>query len=554
MAENENEKQETAAQDVSETVTDPEAAEQKPAEPDQSGKKKKHMSAAAQKKFKYGSIATAITCVVTAAVIGVNVLVSRVVEKYPLKLDLTDTGMYEISEESKTYVQSLQKDVNFTVLMSETSFQTSGLNMKMISELLERYAQNSDKIHLKFVDPSTNPDVVNSYQQNYSGTLSEGDIIVSDAADASKMRVVNVGSLFSYDQQKLMMARYYGEGSIEDAITGFTGEQNLTAALMYVTDANPVKIGFIQTANNNPIYNTDINNTSASIMASTLAKNGYDLQAVDLYTTELDPAQFDVLVLPAPVNDLTATAVEKISAFLYNDGDYDRSLIYIADFTQGKTPNLDELLGTWGLEVTRNLALEGDSKAAQRVTLAVGNAAVPLATIADETYSEGLANTSLPIVAPLCRPIKLLWESNTNGITASLLQSSATVYLNEMGAEKENQDKSPAGAQNVMAMSTRSQMIDNKKHASHIMVLGSMLLVDAGVMQDASYNNSPYFINAVNVMTGKGSGLIIAEKQLTNETLVLSSGSMRGAIVAVFAIPAIVVCAGVIVMMRRRNK
>ena len=553
MAENENEKQETAAQDVTENVTEPVAVVQEPAKPEQPAKKKK-MSASAQKKLKYGSIATAITCVVTAAVIGLNVLVSRVAEKYPLKLDLTDTGMYEISDESKSYVQNLQKDVNFTVLMAENSFETSGLNMKMVSELLERYAQNSDKIHLKFVDPSTNPDVVNTYQQNYSGTLSEGDIIVSDAADNSKLRVVNVGSLFTYDQQKLMAARYYGQGTIEDAITGFAGEQNLTAALMYVTDANPMKIGFIQTANGNPIYNTDINSTSASVMASTLAKNGYDVQAIDLYTTELDPAAFDVLVLPAPVNDLTATAVENISAFLYNDGDYNRSLVYIADFTQGKTPNLDELLGTWGLEVTRDLALEGDSKSAQRVSLAVGNVAVPLATIADETYSEGMSNTSLPIVAPLCRPIKLLWDSNTNGITASMLQSSSTVYLNEMGAEKENTDKSPAGAQNVMAMTTRSQMIDNKKHASHIMVLGSMLLVDANVMQDASYNNSTYFVNAVNVMTGKGSGLIIAEKKLTNEKLVLSSGDLRGAVLAVFVVPAIVVCAGVIVMMRRRNK
>ena len=528
MAENENEKQETAAQDVTENVTEPAAAEQEPAKPEQPAKKK--MSASAQKKLKYGSIATAITCVVTAAVIGLNVLVSRVAEKYPLKLDLTDTGMYEISDESKNYVQNLQKDVNFTVLMAENSFETSGLNMKMVSELLERYAQNSDKIHLKFVDPSTNPDVVNTYQQNYSGTLSEGDIIVSDAADNSKLRVVNVGSLFTYDQQKLMAARYYGQGTIEDAITGFAGEQNLTSALMYVTDADPMKIGFIQTANGNPVYNAELNGTSASVMASTLAKNGYDVQAIDLYTTALDPAVFDVLVLPAPVNDLTATAVENISAFLYNDGDYNRSLIYIADFTQGKTPNLDELLGTWGLEVTRDLALD------------------------DETYSEGMSNTSLPIVAPLCRPIKLLWDSNTNGITASMLQSSPTVYLNEMGAEKENTDKSPAGAQNVMAMTTRSQMLNNKKHASHIMVLGSMLLTDANVMQDASYNNSTYFVNAVNVMTGKGSGLIIAEKQLTNEKLTLSSGDLRGAIFAIFLVPAIVVCAGVIVMMRRRNK
>ena len=86
------------------------------------------------------------------------------------------------------------------------------------------------------------------------------------------------------------------------------------------------------------------------------------------------------------------------------------------------------------------------------------------------------------------------------------------------------------------------------------MVLGSMMLLDSNVMQDASYNNAPFFINAANVMTGKDSGLVIAEKQLTDMTLTMSTGEMRGAMLAVYFIPAIVVCAGIIVIVRRRNK
>jgi hypothetical protein len=95
MAENETEKQET--------VTEPSLSDQKPAE--QPPKPKKKVNLAARKKLKYGGIATAITCIVTAAVIGVNVLVSRVVEKYPLKIDLTETGMYEISDESRNFLR-----------------------------------------------------------------------------------------------------------------------------------------------------------------------------------------------------------------------------------------------------------------------------------------------------------------------------------------------------------------------------------------------------------------------------------------------------------------
>lgn len=548
MANKETETQETA-KTAAETSAAPET---KPAEPEKPAKKR--MSLAARKKLKYGSIATAITCIVTALVIVVNVLVSRVMEKYPLKLDLTESGMYEISQDSIDYVKELSMDVNFTVLMSEANFQTSGATMKMVSELLEHYTQYTDKIHLSYVDPNTNPDVFNTYQSGYSGKLQEGDIIVSDAADSTKMRVVNINSLFSYDQQKLMAYRYYGQGSLADAISGFSGEQNLTAALMYVTDANPIKVGIIQTANGEVIYNQSYHYYAVAMADSTLSKNGYDVKDIDLYTDTLDPAAYDVLLLPAPVNDLTGDAVDAISAFLYNDGAYDRSLVYIADFTQSDTPNLNELLSTWGIEVTNQLALEGDSGSAQQVTLGVGNASVPLATIRDSAYLEGMANTSLPIVAPLCRPINLLWESKSGGITSSLLKTSDTVYLGQMGESADNADKTSAGEQTVMAMTSRVEMIDNIKHQSNIMVLGGMMLLDANVMQDASYNNAPFFVNAVNTMTGKGTGLVISEKQLTAQTLTMTTGEMRGAIIAVYVIPAIVVCAGVIVILRRRNK
>lgn len=516
--------------------------------------KKKKLNAAAQKKLRYGGVATAITCVTAAAVVLVNLLVSRVVEKYPLKLDLTESGMFEISEQSVDYVKTLDKDVNFTVLMAESNFQTSGISLKMVSELLERYAQNTSRIHVSYVDPTTNPDVVNTYQSNYSGTLKEGDIVVSDAADPSKLRVVSMGSLFSYDQQKYAMYYYYGQGSLDDCITGFSGEQNLTAALMYVTDADPIKAAVITTANGGFLYNEQYSGYPLAMFVQTLSKNGYDTVNVDLYNDTLDPAEYDILILPAPVNDLTETAVDNISAFLYNDGEYGKNLIYFADFTQSDTPNLDELLSTWGISVTKKLAMEGDSGAAQQVPLMVGTTAVPVAQIADETYAEGLDNASLPIAAPLCRTIDLLWESQSGGMTSSLLKTSDTVYLNDMGAESENADTSPAGAQTIMAVSRRQENINNIPHSSSIMVLGSMLLSDYNVMQDASYNNAQFLINAVNQVSGKGNSLIIAEKQLTQETIAITTGALRGVNFFIFSIPMAIIVTGFVVILRRKNK
>ncbi|MBE6876887.1 MAG: hypothetical protein E7496_09265 [Ruminococcus sp.] len=519
-------------------------------------KEKKKLSVATRKKLKYGSIATAITCAVVAVVILVNVLVNVLVEKYPLKLDLTEDAKFEISEESISYLKTLSQDVNFTVLMAEKNFQTSGESLKMVSEILERYTQYTDKIHLNYIDPSTNPDVINQYQANYSASLTEGDIVVSNASDESKLRVVKIGNLFDYDQQKYMQYYYYGQGTLEDCITGFSGEQNLTSALMNVTDADPVTIGIISTANGEAVYNSQFSGNALGALVSTLYKNGYNYEEVDLYTTDFDTEKYDMLLLPAPVNDLTANGIDKLSAFLYNDGNYSKDLIYIASFTQSNTPNLDEFLETWGIQVTNSLALESDASAAQQVALSIstGAVSVPVATIAEDTYSAGLPNTSLPIAAPLCRAINLLWDSKTSGITTALLKTSDSVYLSEMGKNTEEADKTPAGSQIVAAISSRRNIENNITYESNIMVLGSAMLCDSALMQDASYNNAQYLMTAVNNMTGKGSGLVIASKNLTNETITITTAEMHGIHVFIFAIPAAVVAVGILVFIRRRNK
>ena len=215
---------------MDEEIKDTQAAEETAAEsttsaaPEETPKRKK-MDPAVRKKLRYGSIATAITCVVVAIVVVVNLLVSGLMKKYPVKLDLTENGVYEISQESIDFLNTLDKEVNFTVLMPESSFQTSGASMKMVSEVLERYTQYTDKIHLSYVDPSSNPDVVNSYQEYYSGTLQTGDIVVSDAKDPSKLRVVNINSLFTIDQQKYYYYYNTGVGSADDYITGFSGSR-----------------------------------------------------------------------------------------------------------------------------------------------------------------------------------------------------------------------------------------------------------------------------------------------------------------------------------------
>ncbi len=519
------------------------------------------MSAAQKKKFKYGAMATAITCIVIAIVVVINVLTTMLVEKYPVKLDLTPDGMYEISDGTIEYVQALEQDVNFTVLMDESNFQTNGVYMQMVQEILERYTQYSGRIHLTYVDPTKNPDVVNRYQEYYSGTLTEGDIVITSKADESKLRVVNINNMFAIDQEMLQYY-YYGYVSYADCITGFTGEQDLTAALMYVTDANPVTVGvlvYADKANNQPIFNADMHLDSVSALIENLTKNGYDVKELDLYADALDPAAYDMLVLPAPVNDLPSDMIEKLTAFLYNDGLYERDLIYIADYTQSVTPNLDEFLASWGIQMNSEIVFEGDESKQQQVALylpAQGGAVAepsPIASVADEAYSAGLSNAALPIATPYCRSMTVLWESKTSGITATLLKTSKTSYLVDP-KNPDSADTNPDGEQVVMAMSSRRLEQTVGQGESNIMVLGGMSILDLAIMQEKAYNNAEFMVNAVNTMTGKNAGMIIAQKNFASKSISITAGQLNVLQYAVYAIPFVVVVAGIVVFVRRKNR
>lgn len=70
-----------------------------------------------------------------------------------------------------------------------------------------------------------------------------------------------------------------------------------------------------------------------------------------------------------------------------------------------------------------------------------------------------------------------------------------------------------------------------------------------------AYNNANLLLNSVNTMTGKENSFVIPQKELQRQTLALDSSQLKviGNVV-IYVIPLLVVAAGVIVFVRRRNR
>ena len=508
------------------------------------------------KKLKFGSMSVIVMVLVIAIVIVINLMCSILSERYPLKLDLTPDKRYELSDDSIQAVKQLDRDVEITVTSTKDTFASMGAYFKqmyanyyginvdmpyeMIPELLDKYAMYSDnKITVKYVDINKDPDVITRYSKYYNGEIAEGSIVVFSGERIKVIGNDEVISMISPSQTST-------QNNISMA---FVGESTLTSAIMSVTDANPVSVAFIESMNNNAIYESSYAGVVKSF-EDLLSKNGYDCTAIDT-SDDISPDDYDMIVLPVPNVDFSADIIDKLGDFLYNGGNYGKNMIYIPHLNSANLTNIDEFLADWKIQVDSSIILDENMIQAPIQSLGVVDAAVML-NIADTDSVGSLANDSLPIAAPYNRNITVL-SKNSESVATVVLKSQDTSYLQEMTADGEQSDK---GEYNAAVISKKETASGFDTFKSSLLVLGSSFMVDNGLISNTStYNNSAVILGMVNTMTGKEGGVMISEKALQQATIAPTTGETNAIkIVVIYVIPLIVAAAGIIVLLRRRNK
>ncbi|HAE51768.1 MAG TPA: hypothetical protein DCG30_00750 [Ruminococcus sp.] len=511
------------------------------------------------KKLKFGSMSLIVMVLVIAIVVVINLMCSILSERYPLKLDLTPDKRYELSDDSIQALKNLDKDVEITVTSTKDTFASMGAYFKqmyasyygvnvdmpyeMIPELLDKYSMYAEegkgKITVKYVDINKDPDIVTRYSKYYNGEIKEGSIIVFSGERIKVIGNDEVISMISPSQTST-------QNNINMA---FVGESTITSAIMSVTDANPISVGFITSMNKNAIYESSYAGVVKSF-EDLLSKNGYDCTEIDT-TDDMSPDDYDMIVLPVPNVDFSADVIGKMGDFLYNDGKYGKNMIYIPHLNSSNLTNIDEFLADWKIQVDSSIILDENMIQAPIQSLGVVDAAVML-NVADSDSVGTLANNSLPIAAPYNRNITVL-SKNSESVATVVLKSQNTSYLQEMSADSTKSDK---GEYNAAVISKKETASGMDTFRSNLLVLGSSFMVDSGLISNTStYNNSAVILGMVNTMTGKEGGIVISEKALQQATIAPTTGEASVIkIVVIYVIPLIIAAAGIIVLLRRRNK
>ncbi|MDO4730933.1 MAG: hypothetical protein Q4B14_02245 [Clostridia bacterium] len=129
-----------------------------------------------ERKFKYGAIATVMTVCIIAVVVLFNVIVNILNQKINLQYDVTSNDFFEISEETKAYIPTIDKNIEILVLESKEDFRSIDSEYyNQASNIIDQYPQYSDKISVSYLDLDKHPNIATQYSQD---NIKAADIIV----------------------------------------------------------------------------------------------------------------------------------------------------------------------------------------------------------------------------------------------------------------------------------------------------------------------------------------------------------------------------------------
>ena len=166
--------------------------------------------AAGRHSSRRGAFSAGLTALAVVAVLVFNLLLAQLPEQWA-QIDLTGSGIYNISDTSREYLAGLEDDVVIHVLTNKDTLYTR------IVRFLDIYTDLSGRLSLEYTDPTVYPSVLSEYGV-------EADTIVVTCEATGRQESFDISDIIGYD-----MMSYYYYGTYTE--TDFDGESLLTSAI-----------------------------------------------------------------------------------------------------------------------------------------------------------------------------------------------------------------------------------------------------------------------------------------------------------------------------------
>ncbi len=464
-----------------------------------------------QKKVRYGGYATLVSLIAVAGL----VLVNLVVDQLDIEFDLTESGIYSLSEQSRQVADGIEEPVTIYGVYA------LGDENPEIDDILNLYADRSKNITVKTLDPERSPTQADRFDDE--GGLRAGDLVV---ATEDKHRVISVFSLRLTQNNRQI---------------GLNVEQQVTSALLFVTSDQDPKIY--------SIIGHREQNVTALGLRQILEIENFALEDLNLQQVEAIPDDATIVMVTAPTTDYTEDEVAKLRTYLEGGG---KAIFALSKVTDVDMANLNGLLRSYGVQFRQEWVFEQD---ARRHLPNQPNLLVP--EVVSHPITSPISLDRRLVLMPAPAWIEELEVRRRSLEIQPLLQSSAEAFaraeiITTESGELLPQEGDPRGPFHLgVAVTDPAPTVEGDD--TRIVVLSTAFFL-RGDFQQSFPGNVDLIVNSINWVFEREETISVRPKFTLMLPLRLNSLStwiFTGAVVVV--VPLIVLGAGLVVWLRRRH-
>ena len=451
--------------------------------------------------------------VAIAAAVGLNFLVLELPDDY-VQFDMTENKLFTISDESKEFLDGIDKDITIYMMSEEDRAD------ELIKNTLNEYKSYNKHIKVKYVNPDDNPQFASGYTDQ---VVDSGSLIVV-CGDVSK-------AVSQYDMYMSEMDYQ----TFSQKVTGYDGEGQITSAIAYVTSDDLPKLKVV--TGHGEFKLEELQNLNTALNKANLDISELNLLSVD----EIEDT--DILFIGAPTSDYTEEDAKKVLDFLENGG----KAVIATEYSQNGTQfeNFNGILKNYGVSISEGLVVEPD------MNMYYGNNPMYiLPKVEDTQMTKSVYSEKRYIFTPYAQAI-ILDDEIPEGVEVydALMTSDDSYVKKDMseGARIDKEDGDIDGPFDIGAYITKGETV-------------IALISSAGALTDEAYTvvgntNISMVTDAIGSMSGNIETPYIPIKSMSTEYLTVSVAFVvLYSLVFTVLVPLVIIVLGIVLWARRRKK
>ncbi len=458
-----------------------------------------------------GTYSLAISAVVLAILIAVNVLVSALPTSLT-KFDISSTQLYSITSNTKVVVNSLEEDVTIYWIVQ------AGEEDEVIENLLNKYDDLSD--HISVV--KRNPDEYPTFAEQYTDETVANNSLVVECGD--KYRYIAYTDIYIYETNS-----YTGSSSVSE----FDGEGAITSAIDYVTSEEQPLVYILEGHGETELSET---------ITDDITKENIDTASLSLLETNEVPEDAAAVMIYAPTSDISEEEAEILSDYVANGG---KLFVISGPVQDAELTNLNSILETYNVTVNDGIVVEGDN-----TKYAFGYPYILLPTINSDTITDSLIEENYYVLSPISGGLTI-GEDSANGTVTSLLDTSSDSFVKAAGYELSTYEYEEGDTYGPFSVGVS---IEDVSGGQIIWIASSSFLEDQYISYSSGANGD-LAMNALSSLVGETEAMSIRSKSFSYNYLTISdstSSLLKVLMIGVF--PLIYLGIGIVVVVMRRSR